>query len=189
MLKNSKLCLMTGIIWLNLAPAFAEITPQSVLGEYWKDPLFGVAAESSTVHIEVLKDRFWPETLTVPTAQIIRFVVTNKTNESHLIAFSNDIKRLTQDDKFKMFVADEVFHSQHKANKQPHNHSHSSNSVDEAEAIVKELEQRPTVMLTRQETKEILIRFNKLEKVSFSCVIEHGKKDKKTGIIEVVDNE
>lgn len=167
----------------------AGITAEDVLGEYWKDPLFGEAAESQTIHIEILQGRIWPEQISVPIDQTVRFVLINKSEETHLFAFTNNLAVLRAEPEFKRFIDDELYHAETAAKAPIHAHSHSGTSVDDAQAIVKLLEQRPTVLVKPEDKKEILIRFTKSELIELHCVIPaHYEKNLK-GIIKVLANE
>ncbi len=164
------------------------LTAEDVLGEYWKDPLFGEAAESQTVNVEILHGKIWPEHIKVPLNQAIRFVFLNKSSESHLFAFTNDIVGLMAKESFQKFIQDEIFHSQ-QVQADPRSHSHSSSSVDDAEAIVKRIDQRPTVFVKPNDVKEILVRFSEQEFIELRCVIDEHSEKLIKGVIEVFLNE
>lgn len=168
---------------------FAKITAEAVLGEYWKDPLFGEAAESHTVNIEVLNGKIWPNTISVKHSETVRFVFLNRSKESHLFAFAKDVDVLINDETFQRFIQDEMYHSKQESKSDPRAHSHSSSSVDDAEAIVKLLAQRPTVFVKPNDIKEILIRFSEPATVELRCVIGAHKDKPMKGIIEVLNNE
>lgn len=168
---------------------FAGLTAEDVLGEYWKDPLFGEAAESYTVSVEVLNGKIWPEKISVSIDETIRFVFENKSDKTHLFAFSNDIESLLKVPAFNTFIKDELFHSKQEAKSDPRSHTHSSSSVDDAQAIVKTLGQRPTILIKPNDTKEILVRFNLSELVELRCVIDDHKLESLKGIIKVLENE
>lgn len=167
----------------------SEITAERVLGEYWKDPLFGVAAESQTIHVEVLSDRLWPGFIQVPASETIRFVFLNRSTKQHLFAFAKDIHALRKDEAFQQFITDELFHASQEGSRDPRTHSHASSSVDDAEAIVKLLDQRPTVFVKPNETKEILVRFEQSGQVALSCVIDAHNEILISGSVEVMVNE
>ncbi len=167
----------------------AGLTAEDVLGEYWKDPLFGEAAESVTIQIDILNGIIWPEKIKVPINQTIRFVFLNKSKESHLFAFTNDSVALLEQKSFQRFIQDEIFHSKKESQSDPRSHSHSSSSVDDAEAIVKRLDQRPTVFIKPNDIKEILVRFNKQELVELRCVINEHKETILKGVVEVLGDE
>lgn len=171
------------------AKVASEITAERVLGEYWKDPLFGVAAESHTIQVDVLNDRLWPDNIQIPASETIRFVFFNRSKKQHLLAFAIDMQALRQDETFQKFIADELFHAKQEANHDPRSHSHSSSSVDDAESIVKLLEQRPTVFVKPGETKEILVRFDQTDTVALSCVLDAHNETLINGSIEVIVNE
>lgn len=169
--------------------AFSKITAESVLGEYWKDPLFGEAAESHTVQIEILHEKIWPNIISVKHSETIRFVFINKSKESHLFAFSEDIDQLIAEEIFQGFIQDELFHADQESNADPRSHTHTSSSVDDAQAIVKLLSQRPTVFVKPNDKKEILIRFNEKSTIELRCVIGAHQDKIIKGTIEVLDHE
>lgn len=166
----------------------AGITAEDILGEYWKDPLFGEAAESQTVNVEILTGRIWPEKIQVKRDQNIRFVFLNKSTENHMFVFSNSFESLLAKESFQLFIKDEIHHAK-QVQVDPRSHSHSSSSIDEAEAIVKRLDQNPSVFVKPDEFKEILIRFSELGIIEFRCVISDHKEMYLKGIVEVVENE
>lgn len=176
-------------MYVSSPESLAEITAESVLGEYWKDPLFGVAAESRTVQVEILSDRLWPGFIEVPASETIRFIFLNRSKRQHLFAFANDVSALRKDESFRKFVADELYHASQVATRDPRSHTHSSSSVDDAEAIVKFLDQRPTVFVQPNETKEILIRFIETGTVALSCVLDTHNEKLIRGRVEVLANE
>lgn len=185
MIKKRFLLLVYSYFFLISSYTLAEMTAESVLGEYWKDPLFGVAAESKTIQVEILSDRLWPGYIEVPASETIRFIFLNRSKKQHLFAFASDISALRKDETFTKFVADELYHASQEANRDPRGHSHGSSSVDDAEAIVKLLEQRPTVFVQPNETKEILIRFNETGIVALSCVLDAHNDALISGSVEV----
>ena len=87
-------------------------TAEQVLGEYWKDPLFGEAAADVSIPIELLSSKIWPETINVAADKNIRFVFHNKSDQFHLVAFSADVNGLLNDQAFQNFIKDEVSHSE-----------------------------------------------------------------------------
>jgi uncharacterized cupredoxin-like copper-binding protein len=162
----------------------AGITAEQILGEYWKDPLFGAAATEQTVLVDVSTGQVWPSEITVPVSKNIRFVFSNKSSESHLFAFTQDVDVLLKNEEFIKFVKDELYHSQQTVNTSS-GHSHSGTSVNDAEAIVKKLSQRPTVFIKPDDLKEILIRFDEPIKLNFTCVLDPHEDKPYTGIINV----
>lgn len=184
----SKLLLILFFLLYSIS-SLAGITAEDVLGEYWKDPLFGEAAESQTIHVEILQGRIWPEQISVPVDQTVRFVLINKSEEIHLFAFTNNVASLKTQSEFKRFIDDELYHAETEARAAGHAHSHSATSVDDAQAIVKLLEQRPTVLVKPEDKKEILIRFTKNEIIELHCVIPAHYEHNLKGIIKVLANE
>jgi len=166
----------------------AGLTAEQVLGEYWKDPLFGEAATEETVSIELLFDGIWPAKISVPKDTNIRFVFNNKSAQSHLVAFTADLTELLADQAFQKFVEDELYHSQQTVVSGT-GHSHSGTSVSEAEALVKTLKQRPTVFVKAGDLKEILIRFDQVMSLSYVCVLDEHEGMAFTGQLKVIEND
>ncbi len=161
-------CIATSLISTGAA---AGVTAEQILGQYWKDPLFGAAAAEKTVVVEVLNRRMWPERITVDPDTTIRFVFENKSEEPHLLAFSADIEALLNDESFRKFREDEIFHASKKQQPSGHHH-HEGGSVDDAAALVKLISQRPTVFVSGYDRKEILIKFNPDDKVRIFCALD-----------------
>ena len=61
--------------------SLAGFTAEEILGEYWKDPLFGEAAANTTISLELLPGMIWPNKVTVPLSKNVRFVFINKSEE------------------------------------------------------------------------------------------------------------
>ncbi|MFT5716658.1 MAG: hypothetical protein ACJAWS_001412 [Oleiphilaceae bacterium] len=163
----------------------AGFTAEEILGEYWKDPLFGEAASEATIFIELLPGMIWPNNVNVPLSKNVRFVFTNKSTESHLVAFSVDIKKQLKDERFQAFIKDELYHSQQQVIGGT-GHSHSGSAVGDAQALVKTLDQWPTVFVKPDEKKEILIRFDELTQVPFICVLDTHEDNEYRGIIDII---
>jgi len=165
----------------------AGFTAEEILGEYWKDPLFGEAASEATVSIELLPGMIWPDKVTVPLSKNIRFVFINKSEESHLVAFSTDINKQLEDERFQKFIKDELYHSKQQVIGGTA-HSHSGQAVGDAEALVKTLDQWPTVFIKPEDKKEILIRFDEVMKLPFICVLETHEEKEYKGVIEIIES-
>ncbi len=148
------------------------ITPEQVLGEYWKDPLFGAAAADHTLNVEILVEKIWPETLSAPLHKNTRFVFENKTAEPHLLVFTRAAKKVLEDESFQKFAADELYHSQQKQAHSAGHHSHAGSSTDDAQSIVKTMDQRPTVFVESGDRKEILIHFMSEEPIEIFCALD-----------------
>lgn len=150
---------------------FAGYTAEQVLGEYWKDPLFGEAATELTIYIDILSDRLWPGKIIVPPNKNIRFVFINKSDHPHLIAFSDNPEALLSDPDFTGFVQDELFHSTKKV-VMGAGHNHASSNVNDAQAIVKTMSQRPTVFIVPDDQKEIMMRFDTGSPIQLFCAMD-----------------
>jgi len=165
----------------------AGFTAEEILGEYWKDPLFGEAASEATISIELFQDMIWPNKVIVPLSKNVRFVFTNKSQESHLVAFSTDIQKQLVDERFQKFIKDELYHSQQQVIGGT-GHSHSGSAVGDAEALVKTLDQWPTVFVKPDDKKEILIRFDELMQIPFICVLDTHEEKEYKGVIDVIES-
>lgn len=163
--------LFSGLLYSISSAVVYALTPEQVLGEYWKDPIFGQASASITSNVEILNQQVWPEKIQVPIGQNVRFLFINKTSESHLFAFTRDLEGLLTDEQFQKFSEDELYHSQQKSKEQGGHHNHAGTSTDEAQDIVKTMAQRPTVFIEPGDQKEILIRFEGSEPVTIACVL------------------
>lgn len=153
------------------------ITPEQVLGEYWKDPLFGEASSDKSVSIEILQGTLWPKTIIAQKDQTLRILFINKTEELHFIAISEDIESLVKDEEFKLFVKEEIYHAELNpiTNGQ---HTHASTELDDAKSIVVTLDDRPTVLIPRHDKKEILIRLNKAVAINLQCILDGHDSEK-----------
>jgi hypothetical protein len=165
----------------------AGVTAEEILGEYWKDPLFGEAASEVTISIELLPGMIWPNNVIVPLSKNIRFVFTNKSAESHLVAFSTDIQKQLEDERFQNFIKDELYHSQQQVIAGT-GHSHSGSAVGDAEALVKTLDQWPTVFVKPNDKKEIIVRFDELIQVPFICVLDSHEENEYKGVIDIIES-
>jgi hypothetical protein len=151
--------------------SLAGVTAEEILGEYWKDPLFGEAASDTTISIELLPGMVWPNKVDVPLSKNVRFVFTNKSAESHLVAFSVDIKKQLKE----QVIAGP-------------RHSHSGSATGDAEALVKTLDQWPTVFVKPDDKKEILIRFDILTQIPFICVLKAHEDKAYKGVIDIIES-
>lgn len=167
--------------------SFAGFTAEEILGEYWKDPLFGEAASEATISIELLPGMVWPDMIKVPLAKNIRFVLTNKSSIPHLIAFSANITKQLEDERFQKFIQDELYHSQQQVIGGG-GHSHSGSTVGDAEALVKTVDQWPTVFVKPDDKKEILIRFDALSQIPFMCVLDDHEGKEYRGLITILES-
>lgn len=168
----SCLCvLLLALLTLSIRPVYA-LSPEQVLGEYWKDPLFGAAASNKDVSLEVLYKTIWPSESRVHVGETVRFIAINKGDELHLLLFSKARSRLQEDTQFQEFVADEVHHAQAAPSASHHHSHHGSATVDETVDIVKQISQRPTLLIKPGERKETLVRFDHPGKYYVFCVLD-----------------
>ena len=81
------------------------MSADGILVEYEKDSLFGQAAAEHTVNLQVLHKRIRSLSVQAPKAPIVRFFF-NKTDEQHMIAFSQAPNQLPLSSDFQAFVKD-----------------------------------------------------------------------------------
>lgn len=150
---------------------YAEITAESVLGEYWKDPLFGEAAGELTQTFELLKNRVIPDQATIKLNKKIQIIIENRDSDMHIIAFSPTPLALLADEVFKTLVDDTVLHAR-KKKVYGNNHQHSSSDVSSPQEFVKNMDDLPLVVVKPYTRKEIIIRFNESNPVTVFCVLD-----------------
>jgi len=161
------------------------LEPEEVLGEYWKDPLFGVAAAESTHRVEVLYQLLYPELIKTISGQKMRFIFENKSDEVHVFLFSSSPDELQEDQTFQAFVADEVHHATMKSHSgEGHNHTESSSAKD-TKSIVSVLEDRPTMTIEPWDTREIILRFDQAGVVYLRCILDGHEDHNHNSVIEV----
>jgi hypothetical protein len=149
----------------------AEITAESVLGEYWKDPLFGEAAGELSQTFELLKNRVLPDQATIPLNKKIQIIFENRDSEMHIMAFSATPLELLADDDFKTLVNDTVLHARQKKT-YGNNHQHSNSDVTNPQEFVKTMEDLPLVVVKPGARKEIIIRFDDDSPITIFCVLD-----------------
>lgn len=165
--------------------AVSGVTAEDILGEYWKDPLFGEALADKTIRIEVLSSRIWPEVLQVDLGEKVRVLVENKTEDPHMIVFTQDIEVIENSEDLKTLIKDELYHAKQSSGSGAHSHSHSGSDVENPQSIVKTIEQTPTVFVREFDTKEVIIRFDEPGIAYFACMIDSHRKIENKGIIRV----
>ena len=151
--------------------SIAEITAESVLGEYWKDPLFGEAAGEVSANFELLWRRVYPDEKELPLNKKIMFAFENRDSQMHIMAFSHAPKDLLADDKFNALVNDTLLHAQQKKT-YSNNHQHSNSDVTNPQQFVKVIEDLPLVVIKPNSRKEIVIRFDDSSPVTIFCVLD-----------------
>lgn len=164
----------------------SALKPEDVLGEYWKDPLFGEAAAQHTIEIEILHRKLWPEAMRVPTDKNVRFVVMNKTEELHMLAIASDPERLLEQEKFALRVQEDVLHASMEPI-QDGQHTHAGTDVNNPEKLVKSLAQNPTVIVRPGEFKELLVQFEAPAVLNVFCVLNDHRNEGFTSRLRVVD--
>ena len=153
------------------------LEPEEILGEYWKDPLFGVASANQRVQVEVLYGMLFPQTINVPANQRVRFVFQNKSEDIHVFLFEQHGDNALSDDAFKAFVADEVHHaSMALSSNDGHVHAHNGANADGTKSIVGRLSDRPTMTLQAHDEREMILMFDAPGMVSLRCILE-GHED------------
>lgn len=171
-------CLFSMQVW--------ALQPEDVLGEYWKDPLFGSAAAGHTVQVEVLYKLLWPKEAIVPAYTNVRFVVTNKSDQLHLLAFAENPEDLLADEIFAVSMAEDVYH----ANMEPivdGQHSHAGSSVDDPKPIVMTLDRKPSVVVRPHEFKEVILQFEPGQELYLFCTLDDHLHDGYISVIRVED--
>lgn len=160
------------IILLVMCAQAHALKPEDVLGDYWNDPLFGSAAAKQTVQVEILYKLLWPKTQRVAANANIRFVVTNKSDDLHVLAFAKEPEAVIADHEFGHAIADEVYHAQAEKTPDAH-HSHIVSSVDKPLPIVLTMDRNPRVLVKPWEFKEVIIQFEAHETVYLFCVLDN----------------
>ncbi len=171
MLSAKRFALGMFLTGMGVCSSVKALSPEDVLGNYWEDPLFGKAASDRSVHLEILHKRIWPQSLEVRSENTVRFVIENKSDELHIIAFTDDVETLIADERFIAFTRDEIFHA-NKKHGPSNSHSHTGANADGGVDIVKTIDQRPTVTVAAHDRKEILIRFDEEEDIIAFCAID-----------------
>lgn len=161
---------MIALLNLSVSKSAHALEPEAVLGEYWKDPLFGEAAAEHTVRFEILHRTLWPKQASVPINQTVRVVVSNKTDQLQMLAFSDQPAELMLDPEFKLFVDEDILHAQMEPIVDG-NHTHAGTDVDRPLPLVKTLDQKPSVLVKPGEFKEFLIRFSEAVEVKVFSVL------------------
>lgn len=151
--------------------SIAEITAEAVLGEYWKDPLFGAAAGELSQSFELLKNRVIPNQATIKLNKKIQIVFENRDSEMHIMGFSHNPLALLADEDFKALVADTVHHANQNKS-YGNNHQHSNSDVTNPQEFVKTINDLPLVVIKPKSRKEIIIRFDDQNPVKIFCVLD-----------------
>lgn len=162
------------------------LEPEDILGEYWKDPLFGVASAESVHRVEVLYKLLFPEQIEAFTEQKTRFVFENRTDEVHVFLFSLEPSEAMGDEKYKAFVEDEVKHARMEVSSAD-GHVHSNTNTDAAKSMVGTLADRPTMTIQANDTREMIIRFDEPATLVLRCVIEGHEDLGHQSTIKVLD--
>lgn len=161
------------VSWVPLSNA---VQPEDILGEYWNDPLFGVASADIVQRVEVLHRLLFPNTIEINAGEVVRFVFENKTDEAHIFLFSQDPQSDLLDGDYMDFVHDEHHHATMPPdNTEGHKHAHNTES-DDAKSIVGTLSDRPTMALTAFDKREMILSFDSPAKVFLKCILE-GHED------------
>ncbi len=150
----------------------AEITAESVLGEYWKDPLFGEAAGEFTLRLELLDELIWPKQLEVKLARKIQVVFENKDKEMHIMAFSPDPQELLSNEDFHVKIKDTLLHAT-QTSWYTGDHQHNGNDFNDTQNFVKSLGDLALIVVEPGDRKEVIIRFDTTDPITFFCVLDH----------------
>lgn len=164
-----------------------SLEPEDILGEYWKDPLFGVASAENVQKVEVLYKLLFPQEMDVFTGQRTRFVFENKTEEVHVFLFSEEPSHALHDEQYQAFVKDEVMHATMPGN-HAGGHDHSSAAGNSAaKSMVGSLADKPTMTIQPNDTREMIIRFDAPTTLTLRCVLEEHVEMGHESVIRVRD--
>jgi uncharacterized cupredoxin-like copper-binding protein len=147
------------------------LQPEDILGEYWKDPLFGVAAAEQNIQFEVLHKLLFSPNNKVHAGKKTRIVFENKTSEVHVFVFTHDGVDIADQASLSRFVDDELHHANMAGKPSVGHHDHASSASDGAKAIVRTMAENPTVTISPEEFKEIIIRFENPGTVKVLCMV------------------
>ena len=184
MLQGSRVLL--GILLATLSFPSWSLEPEDILGEYWKDPLFGVASAQSVHRVEVLYKLLFPKEMEVFTEQKTRFVFENNTDEVHVFLFSSEPSEALEDSDYAAFVRDEVMHAKMEVTT-PEGHEHTGSSTDDAKSMVGSLADRPTMTIQPHDTREMIIKFDEPLTLVLRCVLDGHEDLGHESIIKVLD--
>lgn len=174
-------------IVLSLLPSLAfSLEPEEVLGEYWKDPLFGEAAAELEVELELLHRLIWPPKFTAELASKVRLVVRNKTEQIHVLAVAESNDGLISDESFRSRISDDLHHAE---NMPSHSagHVHGGSSVDAPESLVKTIDQKPSLLIKPGEFKELIMSVDRIADLNVFCVLEGHENLGHQAVMTVVE--
>lgn len=149
----------------------AEITAESVLGEYWKDPLFGVVAGEVSITFELLQYGVIPHRINTLPNKRVQVIFKNNDTEMHIMAFAQNPSALLSDEQFLSSVDDVYSHAKEKV-KYIGNHQHTDASISNSKKFIKTIEDLPLVVIKPRESKEVIIKFNGSNSVKVFCVLD-----------------
>ena len=180
------LCFRTyGFAYLLLASGhISALQPEDVLGEYWTDPLFGVASAESSQRVEVLYQLLFPKVIDVFSGQTTRFIFENNSDQVHVFLFSKQPDEALKDEAFRSFVADELFHATQEIASND-GHVHSNTDSDDAKSMVGSLADRPTMTLKPFDKREIIIAFDEPSTILIRCVLDGHEELGHESVIKV----
>lgn len=160
-------------LWLlGLSLSVYSLEPEDILGEYWKDPLFGVASAENVQRVEVLYKLLFPQEMEVFTGQRTRFVFENKSEDVHVFLFSEEPVQALDDEQYQAFVKDEVMHATMESNHSG-GHDHAGGGGNSAaKSMVGRLEDKPTMTIQPNDKREIIIGFDEPTILTLRCVLE-----------------
>lgn len=146
-----------------------EITPEMVLGDYQSDPLFGQAQAKQTVAISVEDGHFNPREVIVTHGYNVRFLVSNETDQAHLVVLTKDVSAVLANENYIR-----SFHDEEQMRRQTAGtHRHQSNSsVEDASPIVRVVSDDPALYLSPGKTKEMLVKIDQVSSVGLYCVLD-----------------
>ena len=157
---------------------------EDLLGDYRNDPLFGKASSEHTVHIEILKGLLRPKEIDVRSDITVRFVVSNKTDEIHFLAFAEFPDTLIRDEVFKAHMDEAVW----EASLPPiidGEHTHAHIGLGEPRSLVKDIAEIPTVVVRPDEFKEVLIQFEPDTQLTIFSALPRHESERYKAVLKV----
>lgn len=174
--------LMLGILLASGSPSIlAGLTPEQVLGDYRSAPGFGEAQAQELVVVELGTGTIHPRFIEVRAEQNIRFLFRNYTDATHLMVMTLDREELLNDDTFTRSYLEHG--SSNVSVPGGHHHSHGDTSAENASPMVKRSHEHPAVLVKAGDSKEVLVRFAKGERIELLCLLDEHYKQGMSGTI------
>lgn len=158
-----------------------EITAEMVLGNYRADPLFGQALPGQTVAVMIEPDKLVPAMVMVTSGKIIRLLITNQTQQPHLMVLTTDVEKVLANESYLL-----SFHDEEKMRSASvGTHSHTTNtSVENSSPILKTAAEDPALYISPGATKEMLVKVISDAQIDLYCVLdEHHESGYHTKLV------